>query len=342
MLDAVKLWLFLASVFLAFPKRSVLMAPTTILAKQLYNEARKYLPIHFKIALVLSKSKKENLEKYSFIIGTHALLFRDIPVFSLLLTDEQHRFGTKQRTALLKKTNSTTAHFLQFSATPIPRSQALINAFLVDASYIKETPFKKDITSKVIRKNNFKDLLNHIKEEIKQKRQVLIIYPLVEQSDAISYQSLQEAKNFWFDNFSNVYMTHGKDKQKEEVLESFAKNGDILLATTVVEVGISLDRLSSVVIVGAERLGLSTLHQLRGRVSRKGLKGHCFLYTKQKESKRLEDFCSCLNGFEIAELDLATRKSGDLTGGIKQSGDKFKYYEGELEIATIVKEHLSS
>ena len=171
---------------------------------------------------------------------------------------------------------------------------------------------------------------------------MLLVYPLVEQSEVLEYQSIDEARGYWEGRFENVYVTHGKDKEKEEVLKEFSKKGDILIATTVVEVGISLPRLSTVVIVGAERLGLSTLHQLRGRVSRTGLKGYCFLYTNQSESERLDKFTQSTSGFDIANLDLKYRKSGDLLKGSSQSGKQFKWIDlaEDEKIVAEVKESL--
>jgi ATP-dependent DNA helicase RecG len=323
-----KTMVILASAYMNAKNRSILMSPTTILANQLYEEAKKFLP-DFKIALVTNKTKKIDLNEYDFIIGTHALLYRELPKASLVMVDEQHRFGTQQRNMLEKlvSSGSKKPHFLQFSATPIPRTQAMIETAHVDVSLITSTPFKKDITSKVIHKSDFKELLAHINSEIDQNNQVLIVYPLVEQSEVLEYQSIDEARSYWETNFSNVYVTHGKDKEKEQVLLDFAKDGNILLATTVVEVGISLPRLSTVVIVGAERLGLSTLHQLRGRVSRTGLKGYCYLYTNVKESKRLDEFCHTTSGFDIANMDLKYRKSGDLLKGVNQSGSQFRWID---------------
>ena len=158
----------------------------------------------------------------------------------------------------------------------------------------------------------------------------------------IEYQSIEEARSYWEKNFDGVYVTHGKDKEKEQVLLDFKENGNILIATTVVEVGISLPRLTTVVIVGAERLGLSTLHQLRGRVSRTGLKGYCYLYTNQNSSDRLDEFVNTTSGFDIANLDLKFRKSGDLLKGTNQSGTQFKWIDiGEDEdIVKIVKSDL--
>ena len=338
-----KTMVILASALLNLPNRSILMAPTTILANQLYEEAKKFL--HLKSILVTNKSKKLPLDEYDLIIGTHALLYRELPQATLVMVDEQHRFGTKQRAMLSKlvEQGARKPHFLQFSATPIPRTQAMIDSSYIDVSLITTTPFKKDITTNVIGKKDFPNLLEHIKSEISKNHQVLIIYPLVQESEAINYQSIEEARGYWEKNFEAVYVTHGKDKEKEKVLEEFRDNGSLLLATTVVEVGISLPRLSSVIIVGAERLGLATLHQLRGRVSRTGLKGYCYLYTNAKESKRLEEFCKTTNGFAIAELDLRYRQSGDLLRGDNQSGKAFKFFDMSedeeilKEVKTIIK-----
>ena len=323
-----KTMVILACAYMAKDHGSLLMAPTTVLANQLFEEAEKFLP-DMKIALITNKSKKEDLNEYDFIIGTHALLYRDLKKMALVMIDEQHRFGTAQRNKLSKMMEQGEArpHFLQFSATPIPRTQAMINSSLLDVSLITQTPFKKDIDTRVIHKNDFTELLEHIKEETDKGHQVLIVYPLVEQSEFIEYQSIDEARGFWENKFENVYVTHGKDKEKEQVLIDFREKGDILLATTVVEVGISLPQLTTVVIVGAERLGLSTLHQLRGRVSRTGLKGYCYLYTNTQKSPRLESFSSTISGFDIARLDLEYRKSGDLLSGNEQSGQSFKFVD---------------
>jgi len=338
-----KTMVILASVVLMAPYRSILMAPTTILAAQLYEEAQKFLP-HLTIALVTNATKKGPLEGYDFIIGTHALLHRSLPEAGLVMVDEQHRFGTAQRHALSKLTdNETSPHFLQFSATPIPRTQAMIESAHIDVSLIVQTPFTKNIATRIISRGDFPALLEHIRSEIALGHQVLIVYPLVEQSESINYQSIDEARGFWENKFENVYVTHGKDKEKEAVLFEFRSSGSILLATTVVEVGISLPRLSTVIIVGAERLGLSTLHQLRGRVSRTGLQGYCYLYTNQSaKNERLEAFGRCASGFEIAALDLKFRRSGDLLEGSIQSGQKFRWADmGEdEEIVREVKKYL--
>ncbi len=345
-----KTMVILAAVLMARPHRSVLMAPTTILANQLFEEAQKFLP-DLKITLVNNKTKKVPLDDYDFIIGTHALLYRELPDAALIMVDEQHRFGTAQRNLLEKLISdkqdistdnskfkiqnsklTSRPHFLQFSATPIPRTQAMIDSAHIDVSLITKTPFKKDIKTQVIHKKDFAALMEHIKKEISQNHQVLLVYPLVEQSEALEYQSIEEARSFWEERFDSVFVTHGKDREKEEILIRFRDEGNILIATTVVEVGISLPRLSTVVIVGAERLGLSTLHQLRGRVSRTGLKGYCYLFTHQNRSDRLDAFVKTDSGFDIAALDLKFRQSGDLLTGTMQSGKKFQWVDmGEDE-----------
>jgi len=338
-----KTMVILAAAYMMSTNRSILMAPTTILANQLFEEAEKFLP-NARVVLVTNKSKKMDLSEYDFIIGTHALLYRDLPAAGLVMVDEQHRFGTLQRNMLEKLVSdgAKKPHFLQFSATPIPRTLAMIESAHIDVSLITSTPFKKDIDSKVIHKNDFKDLVLHLKEEVAKNNQVLIVYPLVEQSEVLDYQSIEEARGYWEKNFDDVYVTHGKDKEKESVLLAFRDKGSVLISTTVVEVGISLPRLTTVVIVGAERLGLSTLHQLRGRVSRTGLKGYCYLYTNKDKSSRLEQFTKTISGFDIANLDLKYRKSGDLLKGGTQSGNQFRWFNfgDDEEIVRSVKKSL--
>jgi ATP-dependent DNA helicase RecG len=334
----------LATAYMA--KKSAIMAPTSILANQIYEEANKYLK-DFKIVLVTQKSKfsEDDIKSADLLIGTHALLYQDLPELNVIMVDEQHRFGTNQRAKLEKLTSSGNIlpHYFQFSATPIPRTQALILSSFVNVSLIKELPFKKDIETKIIDKNDFKDLIIHIQKEISLGNQIVIVYPLVEESQNFNYQSIEEGKDFWLKYFDGVYITHGKDKNKEDVLVEFREKGNILITTTVIEVGISLPRLTSIVIVGAERLGLATLHQLRGRVGRYGQKGYCFLYTHDKNNKRLIEFSKTLDGFKIAELDLKFRKAGDLLDGTKQSGEKFNYFDEtrDLGILEDVKKYLN-
>ncbi len=384
-----KTMVILAAAMTALPHKSILMAPTSLLALQLYEEACKHLPNNVRVALVMQGKEEGDIQSADFIIGTHALLYKeDLPDAALVMVDEQHRFGTVQRTALealvsskslpresgdndssakadkslspdpssphrghrggqvihdslhtQQITNHQTPmskpHYLQFSATPIPRTQAMMESELVDVSLITTTPFEKKVTTRVIGKPEFPALLKHIETEIAQNHQVLIVYPLVEESSEIPYQSLDEGRAFWEKRFDNVYLTHGKDKQKEEVLLEFREKGNILLATTVVEVGISLPRLTLIVIVGAERLGLATLHQLRGRVGRNGLESWCYLFSNAPQNERLQKFCQTTNGFEIAKLDLKFRNSGDIVDGTIQSGQKFRWLDMAEDEAVI-------
>ena len=362
-----KTMVILAAAMTALPHKSILMAPTSLLALQLYEEARKHLPVSVNVALVTQSQKQGDHREADFIIGTHALLYLDdLPEAPLVMVDEQHRFGTRQRQELemrvlggrvqgsefgvredgsaviadsdtphsdlnaqrsTLKDEDARPHFLQFSATPIPRTQAMMESELLDVSLITSTPFKKQIATRVIGRSDFPDLLEDIKSTIAQGEQVLIIYPLVEESEEIPYQSLEEARGYWEERFEQVFVTHGKDKEKEEVLLRFREEGDILLATTVVEVGISLPRLTRIVIVGAERLGLATLHQLRGRVGRHGQESRCYLFTNDPANERLAKFAQTTNGFEIARLDLQYRDSGDILDGTIQSGQKFRWLD---------------
>jgi ATP-dependent DNA helicase RecG len=328
-----KTMVILASVMMALPHKSILMAPTSLLALQLYEEAMKFLPKSVKVALVMQGKNEGSVEEADFILGTHALLYMEnLPQASLVMVDEQHRFGTGQRQHLdaLSSEDERKPHYLQFSATPIPRTQAMMESEIIDVSLMTTTPFERTVETSIIGKAAFPTLLQHIKEEIGEGHQVLVVYPLVEPSEEVPYQSLEEAQGYWQKHFEEVYVTHGKDKQKDEVLLGFREKGSILLSTTVIEVGISLPKLTLMVIVGAERMGLATLHQLRGRVGRYGLQSWCYLYSNTPKSQRLQDFAKTTNGFDIAKLDLLYRDSGDILDGTMQSGQKFKW----LDLAT--------
>ena len=358
-----------ATALLAAPKKSIIMAPTSILAQQLYTEAKRLLPSDFSILLVQSGDKKVDFSNATLIIGTHVLLYQKLPKCAVIMIDEQHRFGSAQRhkiellssqgedeekslarnsripkqndeqesEQILSQNHSANAraHFLQFSATPIPRTLALINSRFVNYSFLKQMPFEKQILTKIIKNADFNALLEHIRTQIEQGKQTIIVYPLVASNERSNYTSLEEAKSFWFSHFKGVYATHGKDKEKEKIVESFAQNGNILLSTTIIEVGISLPRLSTIVVVGAERLGLASLHQLRGRVGRHGGQGWCFLFTKMSTPpQRLIDFCATLDGFEVANIDYKNRQGGDILDGSIQHGATFRFYELEEDITT--------
>ncbi|MCZ6102987.1 ATP-dependent DNA helicase RecG [Campylobacter ureolyticus] len=338
-----KTLIMLGASLMVYPQTAILMAPTSILAEQIYNEALKLLPKFMKIMLVKSGDKELDFKDINLIIGTHALLFQPLPKANLIMVDEQHRFGSNQRQKInnLTKDGKFKAHFLQFSATPIPRTLSLIQSNIVEQSFLKQMPFKKDIKTIIVNKDGFFDMIKHIKDEISKGKQVIIVYPLVEESQSSNYQSLNEGSTYWYKNFKNVYLTHGGDKEKEEILKEFRDKGDLLLTTTVVEVGISLPRLSIIVVVAPERMGLATLHQLRGRVGRNGGSGWCYLFTKLKEPpSRLLEFAKTLDGFKVAGIDLKNRQSGDLLDGSIQHGATFKFYDYEEDIADAAKKRL--
>lgn len=309
--------------------KTALLAPTSILARQIYEEATKYLPLKTVLVTQSSNAKDDEIQNADFLIGTHALLYKKLPACAAVAVDEQHRFGTNQRRliAALVSDGKDRPHYFQFSATPIPRTQALIEASLAELTLIKQMPIQKEITTNIVSKDGFSALYSHIKEEVEKGNQAAIIYPLVEKSDNHDYLSIEEAEGFWTKRFQNVYVTHGKDSEKEAVFEAFRKDGTVIVSTTVMEVGISLPRLSVIVIVGAERLGLATLHQLRGRVARNSNKGWCYLYTNNPQNERLKKFAVTKSGFEIAELDLEFRDSGDLLVGKEQSGKMFRWFD---------------
>lgn len=340
-----KTLVILAAALSVYPQSAILMAPTSILSEQIYNEAKRLLPAFMNVMLVRSGEKKIDFSGVNLIIGTHALLFHELPNSALVMVDEQHRFGSNQRKKIeeLASNEDERANFVQFSATPIPRTLSLIQSEIVNFSFLKQIPFKKNITSQILGASEFAFLLTHIKKQLAGGFQVAIIYPLVESSESSNYQSLSEAQGFWLKNFKNVFVTHGKDKEKEEILRRFREEGEILLSTTVVEVGISLPRLNTIVIVGAERLGLATLHQLRGRVGRNGGDGYCFLFTKLKEaSARLKEFCATNDGFKVAELDLKNRQSGDILNGFVQHGATFNFYYYEDDITQAAKARVAA
>ena len=335
-----KTLVILAAALSVYPQSAILMAPTSILSEQIYNEAKRLLPAFMNVMLVRSGEKKIDFSGVNLIVGTHALLFHELPNSPLVMVDEQHRFGSNQRKKIeeLASNEDERANFVQFSATPIPRTLSLIQSEIVNFSFLKQMPFKKNIMSQILGASEFGFLLTHIKKQLAGGFQVAIIYPLVESSEKSNYQSLSEAQGFWLKNFKNVFVTHGKDKEKEEILRRFREEGEILLSTTVVEVGISLPRLNTIVIVGAERLGLATLHQLRGRVGRNGGDGYCFLFTKLKEAPaRLKEFCATNDGFKVAELDLKNRQSGDILNGFFQHGATFNFYDYEDDITQAAK-----
>lgn len=338
-----KTLVILASAAMNYPRISYLMAPTSILAEQIYAEALRLLPPQIKVLLVKSGDREPNFAGAHLIIGTHALLYHELAPSNLIMVDEQHRFGSNQREKIARLTGSGEfrAHFIQFSATPIPRTLSMIQSELVSFSFLKQLPFEKQIKTKILQNDGFTGFMQDLRRELAAGNQAIIVYPLVQQSESSVYQSLEEAAPFWKAQFADVMITHGSDKDKEEVLRRFRDEGRLLITTTIVEVGISLPRLSVILIVGAERMGLASLHQLRGRVGRKGQAGRCYLYTKLKSPpQRLREFAATLDGFKVANIDLKNRQGGDLLGGSVQHGAMFTWYDYEEDVTAAAKQRL--
>ena len=340
-----KTLVILASAAMNYPRISYLMAPTSILAEQIYAEACRLLPPQIKVLLVKSGDREPNFAGAHLIIGTHALLYHELAPSNLIMVDEQHRFGSNQREKIARLTENGEfrAHFIQFSATPIPRTLSMIQSELVSFSFLKQLPFEKQIKTKILQNDGFTGFMQDLRRELAAGNQAIIVYPLVQQSESSVYQSLEEAAPFWRAQFADVMITHGSDKDKEEILRRFRDEGRLLITTTIVEVGISLPRLSVILIVGAERMGLASLHQLRGRVGRKGQAGRCYLYTKLKSPpQRLREFAATLDGFKVANIDLKNRQGGDLLGGSVQHGAMFAWYDYEEDVTAAAKQRLKS
>lgn len=316
--------------------QSALMAPTEILAEQHYKSLKKILDkFNINVALLTGSMKKkekneviENLKNgnINLIIGTHALISDGVEFknLGLVVTDEQHRFGVGQRNTLRDK--GITPDVLYLSATPIPRTYALTIYGDLDISIIKTKPNgRKEIITKVETEDNIKNVLYKMLEELKNNHQIYVVSPLIEnseESDLKSVIDLKEKLDMAFQNKVSIGILHGKLKQKEkdEIMNSF-KNGDIkiLISTTVIEVGIDVPNSTMMVIYNAERFGLATLHQLRGRVGRNDLQSYCYLVSN-KEIERLKVLEESNDGFYISEKDFQMRGSGDLFG-VRQSGD---------------------
>ena len=338
-----KTLVILASAAMNYPRISYLMAPTSILAEQIYAEALRLLPPQIKVLLVKSGDREPNFADAHLVIGTHALLYHELAPSNLIMVDEQHRFGSNQREKIahLTENGEFRAHFIQFSATPIPRTLSMIQSELVSFSFLKQLPFEKQIKTKILQNDGFAGFMQDLRRELAAGNQAIIVYPLVQQSESSVYQSLEEAAPFWKAQFADVLITHGSDKDKEEVLRRFRDEGRLLITTTIVEVGISLPRLSVILIVGAARMGLASLHQLRGRGGRNGQAGRCYLYTKLKSPpQRLREFAATLDGFKVANIDLKNRQGGDLLGGSVQHGAMFAWYDYEEDVTAAAKQRL--
>ena len=317
--------------------QSAMLAPTEILAKQHYKNIlnlTKNLNISCELIVgSMSIKEKNNIKKrlengeIDIIVGTHALLTDDV-IFKdlgLVVTDEQHRFGVNQRTSLQNK--GKLPDIIYLSATPIPRTYALTIYGDMDTSMIKQKPNgRKDIITKIKKNSELKDVLYHMLEEIKNNHQIYVVSSLItnedDNSDLKDVMLLKEKIDIAFNNKVNIGILHGKLKnnEKEAIMNDF-KNGiiKILICTTIVEVGVDVKNATMMVIFDADRFGLATLHQLRGRVGRNDLQSYCYLIC-DKEKERLNVMCESNDGFYISQKDFEIRGEGDLFG-TKQSGD---------------------
>lgn len=316
--------------------QSALMVPTEILATQHYETMKEILKdFNINIALLtgsLPKNKKDliheelKLGKIDMVVGTHALIQEEVVYknLGLVITDEQHRFGVLQRTSLQNK--GITPDVLYMSATPIPRTYALTLYGDMDISTIRTLPKgRKPIKTYLKSYSEIKDVLKMMYEELLKNHQIYVIAPLIEESETLDLTTVNELKdkmNLAFGEKYNVGIIHGKLKQteKDKIMEDFVKNKvQILISTTVIEVGVNVLNTTMMVIFDANRFGLSTLHQLRGRVGRSALESSCILISDY-DSERLNVMTTTNDGFEISEEDFKIRGHGDLFG-TKQSGD---------------------
>jgi ATP-dependent DNA helicase RecG len=322
--------------------QACLMAPTEILARQHMVTLREMLgDMDIRVELLTGSTSKRERDRLlpdlaaghiDVIIGTHALI-EDTVVFrslGMVVIDEQHRFGVAQRSRLWVKDAALTPHVLVMTATPIPRTLAMTLYGDLDVSVIDELPpGRKPI--KTVHRYDAKraDVYRFLREEIQRGRQIYVVYPLIEESKNMDYKNLEAG----FEIFQTVFpeytvcMVHGRMKptEKDEQMQRFVSGeAQILVATTVIEVGVNVPNASVMMIESAERFGLSQLHQLRGRVGRGAEQSYCIMISSYELSKttrrRLEIMCQTNDGFEIAEADLSLRGAGDMEG-TQQSGD---------------------
>jgi ATP-dependent DNA helicase RecG len=330
--------------------QACLMAPTEILATQHYESLRSLvaqLGINVRL-LTGSTRKKERDEIHSqlldgslhILIGTHALIEDNVQFknIGMVVIDEQHRFGVMQRAKLWTK-STVAPHVLVMTATPIPRTLAMTVYGDLDVSVIDELPpGRKPITTLLRYDDQRMQVYRAIGRELKQGRQVYIVYPLIQENEKLDLKSLEEGYELIRDTFPSyrTVFVHGKMKpaEKDFQMKLFAEHqAHILVATTVIEVGVNVPNASVMVIENAERFGLSQLHQLRGRVGRGAAQSYCILMSKRKIAsdtrKRLELMTSTSDGFIIAEEDLKMRGPGDLEGTL-QSGIPFDLHIANL------------
>lgn len=315
--------------------QTALMAPTEILAKQHYDNAKKlFKNTDMKIELLtssLTNKKKEeiynklNNNEIDLIIGTQAIIQDKVNFgnLGLVITDEQHRFGVNQRNSF--KNKGITPDILSMSATPIPRTYALTIYGDMDVSSIKTKPEGRIPVKTYLKKEkDILEVLNLMKQELDKHHQVYVIAPQIEdnENDNETVEKLQEKMTTAFGKLFTIKSVHGKmePEEKEQVMKEFEKGEvNILISTTVIEVGVNVANASMIVIFNANMFGLSTLHQLRGRVGRSNIESYCVLIAKQNLEK-LKILEKTNDGFEISEYDFQNRGEGDLFG-VRQSGD---------------------
>lgn len=328
------------------------MAPTEVLARQHYkNACDLFKNTNFKVGLLTGKiTLKEKRKVYEdiqnkkidMLIGTHALI-SDKVVWNnlgLVITDEQHRFGVNQRQTL--KNKGLNVEVLMMSATPIPRTYALTIYGDTDTSSIKTKPSGRiPVITKVKKEDEIKDVLEGIYKALKNQNQVYVIAPMIEENDDSNYANVYDLKhkfNLAFKNY-NVEVLHGKmtNEEKEKVMDEYAKgNIDILISTTVIEVGVDVKNATVMVIFDADRFGLSTLHQLRGRVGRNSLQSYCYLVS-DKDTKRLKIMEEENDGYKISEADFKLRGQGDLFGSRQSGALSFKLSDVRKDYDLLVK-----
>lgn len=315
--------------------QGVLMAPTEILAVQHFNNMISLFGDKLNIQLLTSSTKKgernkilQNLKngETQVLIGTHSLLNDELVYnnLGLVITDEQHRFGVNQRQTLQEKGKDVDV--LYMSATPIPRTLALTIYGDMDITEIRTKPGgRKEIITKIFKNSELKNVLEKMLDEIKAGHQIYVVAPLIddEEDEKMNVTSLKDKFDVAFNGMVPTGLLHGKMKpnQKDEVMNSF-KNGDtkILISTTVIEVGVDVKNATMMVIFNAERFGLATLHQLRGRVGRNDMQSYCYLISDY-DAERLKVLEESNDGFYISEQDFKLRGGGDIFG-IRQSGEQ--------------------
>ena len=324
--------------------QACLMAPTEILAQQHYTGLSELLEgSKIEVALltgsVKGAARKEILARLKegtihLLIGTHALIEDPVQFkhLGLAITDEQHRFGVQQRARLWNKARPHPPHVLVMTATPIPRTLAMTVYGDLDVSVIDELPpGRKKIATQVIRDRKRPQMIEFVKNEIAKGRQIYIVFPLIEESMKLDLANLEQGYEYLLSQFPRpeyqISIVHGRMKSddKDAEMQRFVEHkAQILVATTVIEVGVNVPNASVMIIENAERFGLSQLHQLRGRVGRGNEQSYCILMAGNKLSKeakeRLRVMCETNDGFKIAEADLKIRGPGDIEG-LRQSGD---------------------